>query len=123
MAAVLGLAATLQPAAAGLGTHQQLGLAPCYFPEKFGFPCPACGMTTSWSYLMDANVVDSARVNLGGFLLAVGCLIAVPWFSATALRGKWVIARLNENWLLVILISWLVLTLLDWVIRRLFYLM
>jgi hypothetical protein len=39
----------------------------------------------------------------------------------TAIRGKWVVVRLNENWLLVCLVSWLALTLLDWVVRRLIF--
>ena len=121
MATVLTVAANLQPDAKGMGTHQQLGLDPCFFPDKLGFPCPACGMTTSWSYLMNGEVANSARVNFGGFLLALACIIAVPWFLLTAIRGKWVVVRLNENWLLVCLISWLALTLLDWVERRLIF--
>ena len=121
MAAVLTVAANLQPAEAGMGTHQQLGLAPCFFPENLGFPCPACGMTTSWSYLMNGEFANSARVNFGGFLLALACIVTVPWFLLTAIRGKWVLARLNENWLLVCLVSWLALTLLDWVVRRLVF--
>jgi hypothetical protein len=39
----------------------------------------------------------------------------------TAIRGKWVIVRLDESWLLVCLVSWLALTLLDWVVRRLIF--
>jgi len=38
--------------ARGHGTHQQLGLPPCTFYVIFQRPCPACGMTTSWAWLL-----------------------------------------------------------------------
>ncbi|WP_261343333.1 DUF2752 domain-containing protein [Novipirellula galeiformis] len=41
----------------------------------FGIRCPACGMTTSWSYFTRGQWLDSVQVNSGGFLLAlVACL-------------------------------------------------
>ena len=38
------------PATSGIGTHEQLGLAPCRFRELFGFRCPGCGVTTAVSH-------------------------------------------------------------------------
>ena len=35
-----------------MGTHQQLGLPPCNFVTLTGYPCPACGMTTSFALLV-----------------------------------------------------------------------
>ncbi|MBA62397.1 MAG: hypothetical protein CMJ76_08530 [Planctomycetaceae bacterium] len=119
MAAVLVTAAVLEPSAEGMGTHEQLGLSPCFFPEKLGYPCPACGMTTSWAHLMDGNVHASAEVNLGGFLLAVTCLFCVPWFMISAIKGRWIFMRMTDGRILVFLVSWLLVTMADWVIRRL----
>ncbi|MGE5598108.1 MAG: DUF2752 domain-containing protein [Bacteroidota bacterium] len=53
---LLGLAALLlpfflQPDPAAVGTHTQLLLAPCLFYRLTQIPCPACGMTTSFTAL------------------------------------------------------------------------
>ena len=50
--ALLVTAGTLTPDEQGFGTHQQLGLPPCTFYLVFKRPCPACGMTTSWAWLL-----------------------------------------------------------------------
>ena len=119
MFCVLITAAVLEPSPEGMGTHEQLGLSPCYFPEKLGVPCPACGMTTSWAHLMDGNVRASLETNLGGFLLAVACLLSAPWLLFSAIKGRWILIRISDGWILVFLVSWLLVTILDWVIRRL----
>ncbi|MBL99896.1 MAG: hypothetical protein CMM06_09415 [Rhodopirellula sp.] len=119
MAGVLITAAILEPSPEGMGTHEQLGLSPCYFPEKLGVSCPACGMTTSWAHLMDGNIQASAEVNLGGFFLALTCLFCVPWFVGSAIKGDWIMLRMTDGRLLVFLVSWLLVTMADWVIRRL----
>jgi len=119
MAGVLVTAALLEPASKGMGTHEQLGLSPCYFPEKLGVPCPACGMTTSWAHLMDGNVRASAEVNLGGFMLCITCLFCVPWFLISAIKGRWIFMRMTDGRILVFLVSWLLVTMTDWVLRRL----
>src|SRR5690606_33691507 len=50
---VLGLAPWLTPAAAGHGTHGQLGLPPCGWVLAMGRPCPSCGMTTAFAHAAD----------------------------------------------------------------------
>ena len=119
VASVLVTAATLEPSRKGMGTHEQLGLSPCYFPERLGVPCPACGMTTSWAHLMKGNVRASAEVNLGGFMLCVTCLLCVPWFMLSAIKGRWILMRMTDGRILVFLVSWLLVTMADWLIRRL----
>src|SRR5262249_32861587 len=47
-------------------THRQLGLPPCSFLEVVGVPCPACGMTTSFSLLMHGDLWGSLRANAVG---------------------------------------------------------
>src|SRR5437763_131289 len=60
--AVLGTAVWLRPNSQGFGTHQQLKLEPCMFLQRFGVPCIACGMTTSFSYFVRGRLLPSLYV-------------------------------------------------------------
>jgi len=53
---VTALCLWLRPDAHLHGTHQQLGLPPCPSVLVLNRPCPACGMTTSWSALVHGNL-------------------------------------------------------------------
>ncbi len=80
---VLGLLVTarcLEPAASGVGTHQQLGLPACSSIVLFNVNCPACGMTTSWAWLTRAEWGQAIKANAGGSLLA---LIAMAYLPAS----------------------------------------
>ena len=70
-ATVLGIAASLQPSANGVGTHQALGLAPCTWVSSFGMPCPSCGFTTAFSHAAHGSLWTAARVQPMGALLAL----------------------------------------------------
>jgi len=85
----LGLAVRLQPARKGIGTHQQLGLPQCTFRVVFHRPCPSCGMTTSWAYLVRGQLPSAVRANVGGTLLGIVAIAAVPWLLTSAIRGRW----------------------------------
>lgn len=69
--AILVVATRLDPAGAGHGTHTQLGLPPCGWAEAFGRPCMTCGMTTAFAHAADGDLLNSARAQPFGFLLAV----------------------------------------------------
>jgi hypothetical protein len=99
---LLGLlvtAGTLTPEEQGFGTHQQLGFPPCTFYLIFHRPCPACGMTTSWAWLLRGRIGRALAANAGGTLLACLSLAGVPWLSASVIRGRWLGGRPHE-WLL-----------------------
>ena len=64
------IAARLTPNPTGLGTHIQLGFAPCPFDLYWGIPCPFCGMTTSWAWFVRGNLIASLWVQPMGTLLA-----------------------------------------------------
>jgi hypothetical protein len=86
---LLATAASLKPDARGYGTHQQLGLPPCTFYVIFHKPCPSCGMTTSWAWLLRGEIGHALSANAGGALLAVLSLVAAPWMLISAARGRW----------------------------------
>src|SRR4028118_1518351 len=66
---VLLLAAWIEPAAGGIGTHTQLGMQPCGFFARTGVPCAACGMTTSFAHLVRGQVGQSLYAQPFGCLL------------------------------------------------------
>jgi len=86
---LLAVARTLTPDARGHGTHEQLGLPPCTFYLTFHRPCPACGATTSWAWLLRGEIGRALAANAGGTLLAVLGLVGAGWLLVSAFRGRW----------------------------------
>jgi hypothetical protein len=76
--AVLIQAVRLHPDPAGLGTHTQMGLQPCYLITLCGIPCPTCGMTTSFAWFARGNIAASFYVQPMGCVLAA-LTVAVFW--------------------------------------------
>src|SRR4051794_26286056 len=97
-----------------MGTHRQLGLPPCNFLRLTGYPCPSCGMTTSFALLAHGDVVNSLRANAVGTLLALGLLAMIPWCTVSAARARWLWVRAVEPWLLRLIIVFVVLALARW---------
>jgi len=99
---LLGLLVTagaLVPDERGYGTHQQLGFPPCTFYLVFHRPCPACGMTTSWAWLLRGKIGRALAASAGGTLLAGLAMAGVPWLSLAAIRGRWPGGSPN-NWIM-----------------------
>lgn len=78
--ALLAVAAWLTPAAAGHGTHEQLGLPPCGWLVATGRPCPTCGMTTAFALAADGDLAGSFAAHPFGAVLALGTAAAF-WIS------------------------------------------
>jgi hypothetical protein len=114
---LLAIAWMLKPSPFLMGTHQQLGLPPCSFLMLFGIPCPTCGMTTAWAYLVHGELLRAFQANCGGVLLAVLDMIAAPWLVISAVRGRWL--GWKPNGIVVAYVSTviLVITLAQWVFR------
>lgn len=83
------IATRLEPNPAGLGTHQQLGLPPCSMQVLLGAPCPSCGMTTSFAHFVRGQFLQSAQANLAGLMLAIVCVVNIPWSGAIAFTGTY----------------------------------
>lgn len=69
--AVLLVGASLEPSAAGIGTHQQLNLPPCSFEARYDLPCPTCGVTTAFSLATDGRLVAAAATQPFGAAAAL----------------------------------------------------
>ena len=111
------LARWLTPAAAGLGTHQQLGLPPCTARVLFGVPCPSCGMTTAFAHFTRGEWAASAAANAGGFLLAALCAVQLVWLAGSLALGRpWGGFR-GERVLLAGLSAVGAVSLIDWGLR------
>jgi len=124
LAGVIGLtllvtARRLEPDPRGFGTHEQLGLTPCYFLTSTGYVCPACGCTTAWAHLLRGDLSASAFANLSGMLLGVAAVIGAPWLLITAMLGRWPLVRPTARLVLVLASAWLVVAVLDW-LRRIY---
>jgi hypothetical protein len=119
---VFGVAAWLKPTdklgrPRTMETHRQLGLPPCTFFKVTGFPCPSCGMTTSFSHLVHGDVGNSLRANPVGTLLAVYGLALVPWCLVSATLARRVIIHDYEKFATRTVVVFLALMVLVWGLR------
>lgn len=73
--AMLVAGAWLQPAAAGHGTHQQLGMPHCGFLAATHRPCPTCGMTTAVTLAVHRQPLRAFVTQPFGALLALAASI------------------------------------------------
>jgi hypothetical protein len=82
---VLAVARWLTPAAAGYGTHMQLGLPPCNFLRLTHWPCPSCGLTTCFAWAVRLQFWNAFMANPFGVLAFFGTVSLIP----TALFLLW----------------------------------
>ena len=91
---LLVLAACLSPDPSGVGTHTQLGVAPCSMMVLWGVPCPTCGMTTAFAHTVRGQWFAAIRAQPAGWLAAVATAVFGGSCAVTAVTGrKWVV-----NW-------------------------
>ncbi len=110
------VASQLRPDPSGRGTHQQLGLPPCSFVLFWNVPCPACGMTTSWTLVMRGRLASAMQANAGGAMLAIIALAYIPiscyfFLRGVATRGQWfsmLLAAALTLALLAAVVQWIV---------------
>ena len=117
---LLVLAFTLPPDERGFGTHERLGLPECSIVRIFGFRCPSCGMTTSWSNLTKGRLKEAFSANASGVLLAFVSMIVGPWMVLAAVRGRWTKHTLDSKWIVYLTLSILGIVILEWCIRLVF---
>jgi hypothetical protein len=98
------IGAYLTPSSHGHGTHTQLLLPPCPSVMLANRPCPGCGMTTSFTWLMHGNVAEAFHAHPFGPLLyvlwtasAFACLygyIKGKRFNTESKAANWALATL-----------------------------
>lgn len=90
---VLGIAVYLNPDARGLGTHEQLGLAPCGMIVTTGYPCPTCGMTTAFADTVRGRFLAAAYAQPAGLLLALATIVVALGAGWALVTGRIPFAR------------------------------
>lgn len=115
--AVLVTAALLTPNPEGHGTHTQLGLPPCGFYVITGMPCPGCGLTTSFAFMMHFDPVGAAMANPFGVMLFLTTATVVPIALIGLIRGLPVIETLDrlqaDKWAILLAVCSLTV----WIVR------
>ncbi len=112
-------ARVLTPNPHGVGTHRQLGFPPCGVLLRYGRPCPACGMTTSWSLLTRGRVIESVKSNPAGAYLGVMVFVLSAWSLLPIFTGRWYYPP-SEWFLLGAAIVFLLLAMVVWIFRFFF---
>lgn len=77
----------LVPDPSGHGTHVQLGLAPCLPMQRYGIPCPACGLTTAVTHFAHGELGASLVVQPLGFALGAVALALPAALVIAHVRG------------------------------------
>jgi len=86
--AVLWAAHSLAPREAGYGTHEDLGLPPCGFLMRTGYPCPSCGLTTSAAAVVHGEFRKAFLAHPMGFVVVAGLAAVGVLGSAELLIGR-----------------------------------
>lgn len=94
-AIVLLIARLLQPSPNGVGTHTQMGLAPCPFLHFTGIPCPSCGWTTSVSHSARLHFYEAFMAQPFGLIVFFGAVLSIP-LSLYLIHRRIPWSRLNE---------------------------
>ncbi|MCE9563406.1 MAG: DUF2752 domain-containing protein [Planctomycetes bacterium] len=94
-----------------MATHTQLGMPPCNFVMMMGKPCPACGMTTSFSLLVRGDVAASMRANWTGTIIAVLWALAMVWALASGIKNRPLFIPQGRGELILTVVVGVVLTL------------
>lgn len=84
---LLVVASRLDAAPTGVGTHSQLGMAPCGFLDRTGMPCATCGMTTSFALAADGRLIDAFFNQPAGALLALLTAIVALLSAYAMVKG------------------------------------
>ncbi|MCH9654993.1 MAG: DUF2752 domain-containing protein [Planctomycetes bacterium] len=115
-----GVAIQTNPDPRGFGTHQRFGFAPCVIRNQLSIPCPSCGMTTSFSHFVRGQIRQSAQANTAGLVLALVCVVMIPWSWISVYRKQlWLVSN-PETCLLWLLCGLITITLIEWVFRLTF---
>jgi hypothetical protein len=87
----------------------QLGLPPCGFLLFTGYPCPGCGLTTSFAHMARLQVIGAAHANPFGVLLFLVSFATIPVAAWGFVRGAPVFETLDrlhfEKWAILLCVT------------------
>jgi len=87
-AVTLIVARFLTPDPRGMGTHEQLGLPPCFTFTTLHIPCPFCGMTTAFALMAHGKIAQAIMTQPAGAAASIGTLVAVLVSGAFAVTAR-----------------------------------
>lgn len=87
----------LTPDKRGFGTHEEIYLPPCTFHALTGLPCPACGLTTSFTYMARFEIKKAFLTHPFGALLFIS-LVGLFFFSIINLFRRKNLNLKRINW-------------------------
>ncbi|MCA9016909.1 MAG: DUF2752 domain-containing protein, partial [Planctomycetaceae bacterium] len=90
---------------------------PCVIRNQLSIPCPSCGMTTSFSHFVRGQIRQSAQANTSGLVLAIICLVMIPWSWISVYRRRFWLVSHPEICLLWLVCGLVMITVLEWVVR------
>ena len=93
---ILTMMAWLVPAKAEYGTHEQMGLPPCSFLERTGYPCPTCGLTTSVSAMVHGKFFLACKSHLVGVVVFLALIVLSVASAIEVFTGRGMLNRLGK---------------------------
>jgi sugar phosphate permease len=94
---IVVLSFCLTPRKVGYGTHEELGLPACSFLQKTGYPCPSCGLTTSFAAMARGDVAAAAVAHPFGAALFVVIAVVGAVGLAELVSDRDVLRRLRPG--------------------------
>ena len=95
---ILALAWWMTPTRVGHGTHEQLGMAPCSLLIRTGYPCPTCGMTTSFAATVRGSLPAGLRAHPFGVVLVAVVAAAAVAATVQTLTGRKALKAFRPRW-------------------------
>jgi hypothetical protein len=105
--AIAGLFASLF-LAQHLGCNVGSLFGPCGFKQRYGLPCPTCGMTTSVLAFSRAEVIRAYEIQPAAGLGCTALILSVPLLVGVALWGRipsglrWVLNHIRISRVLIL---------------------
>ncbi len=114
---VLAIARLLEPSPTGVGTHEQLGMPACVFHTLTGYPCPSCGLTTSFAYAARFEFWQALLAQPFGLLLFMLTLAVIPVSMVFAYRRVPIEQWMHGRWTNTVLLAMLALYGVGWAFK------
>lgn len=114
---LLIVSAQLDPEPSGVGTHNQLGMAPCGFLQSTRLPCATCGMTTSFALAADGRLLDAFITQPAGALLALITAIAALLSGYASFKGLSLFPLIGTFWRPMTVVVFAVVVIGSWIYK------